>query len=143
MRVTTVKSEQIWQSPDGKRTIWEVTLQGAPGEGEYRLKTYSEVIAKEGWSGEVEDYLNPKGEKFVRQPKHDFTGNPGRGGNYQPRDDDAIRAQWSIGRAVDTIDWKDPELDLAHVLTVVERRANAFYDLVYRVKAHGDKGGES
>jgi hypothetical protein len=66
MHVQTHESKQIWQSPDGQRTIWEVTLKSDDG-ADYRLKTYSPDIGTPGWSGEVRSYRSPRGDRFVRQ----------------------------------------------------------------------------
>src|SRR4051794_14659314 len=65
MNVKTINSEQIWQSSDGQRTIWEVTLK-ADDDKEYKLKTYSSKISQMGFEGEVRSYVNPRGERFVR-----------------------------------------------------------------------------
>lgn len=66
MQVKTIHGEQVWQSSDGQRTIWEVSLKGDDGK-DYRLKTYSNKIAQLGFEGEVRSYVNPRGERFVRQ----------------------------------------------------------------------------
>jgi hypothetical protein len=66
MHVQTHESKQIWQSPDGKRTISEVTLEASEGDV-YKLKTYSASIAEIGWSGKVMTYMSPRGDRFVRK----------------------------------------------------------------------------
>jgi hypothetical protein len=142
MRGRTISSKEKWQSPDGKRTIWEVVLE-VDGH-EQTLSTFSSRISQVGFEGELTTYKNDRGDTFVKQPQQQGGyGGGGGGGTYQPRDDAAIRGQWAIGRAIETIDWKDPKLDLSHVLTLVERRAKAFYDLVDRVKDHGGKEAAS
>jgi hypothetical protein len=124
MNVKTTHVEQLWQSPDGKRTIWEVNLLGDDGR-EYRLKTYSPKISEMGFSGEVRSYQNFRGERFVRQvlsaPKQSFT-----------RDDSAIRAQWAIGQAINLASVKmDKD---AITLPVIETYAKELFATVSRVK---------
>lgn len=124
MNVKTTHVEQIWQSPDGKRKIWEVSLKGDDGR-EYRLKTYSPKISQLGFSGEVKSYVNYRGERFVRQvltaPKPSYG-----------RDDSAIRAQWAIGQAINLASVKmDKE---AITLPVIETYAKELFATVSRVK---------
>lgn len=128
MHVKTINSEQVWQSSDGQRTIWEVTLQASDNQ-EYKLKTYSSKIGQMGFEGEVRSYLNPRGERFVRQvPQAVQTG--GRSGFG--RDDAAIRAQWAIGQAINLASVKmDKE---AITLPVIERYAKELFATVSRVK---------
>lgn len=124
MNVKTTNVQQIWQSPDGKRTIWEVTLRAGDNH-DYKLKTYSPEIARLGFSGEVRSYLNPRGDRFVRQVTAD------KHGGYQ-RDDNAIRAQWAIGQAINLASVKmDRE---AITLPVIEEYARELYATVSRVK---------
>lgn len=125
MQVKTINSEQVWQSSDGQRTIWEVTLKGDDGR-EYRLKTYSNKIAQLGFDGEVRSYVNPRGERFVRQvPSAKPSFNSGR-------DDSAIRAQWAIGQAINLASVKmDKE---AITLPVIEKYAKELFATVSRVK---------
>jgi hypothetical protein len=135
MRGRTIESKQVWQALDGQKTIWEVTLEA---DGQKQMyKTYSPKIAQLGFEGEITTYQSPKGDTFVKQPQQQ--GGYG-GGKYRPRDDAAIRAQFAIKTAVTTIDWNDPKLDPHEALKTIERRANAFYDLVDRVKTHGGGG---
>lgn len=127
MQVKTTNSEQVWQSPDGQKTIWEVTLK-ADGGNEYRLKTYSEAVAQLGFEGEVESYLNNRGERFVRQKLAKKAGAYGR-------DDDAIRAQWAIGQAINLASVKMDKEQIT--LPVIEEYAKELFATVSRVK--GDK----
>jgi hypothetical protein len=123
MQVKTINSEQVWQSSDGQRTIWEVTLKADDGK-EYRLKTYSNKIAQMGFDGEVRSYVNPRGERFVRQVP---SAKPSFG-----RDDSAIRAQWAIGQAINLASVKmDKE---AITLPVIEKYAKELFATVSRVK---------
>lgn len=124
MKVKTTHIEQVWQSPDGQKTIWEVTLKG-DGGNEYRLKTYSEAIARLGFEGEVESYLNKRGERFVRQKMSK------KAGAYS-RDDDAIRAQWAIGKAIDLAAVKMDKSQIT--LPVIEEYAKELFATVSRVK---------
>lgn len=123
MNIKTINSEQVWQSSDGQRTIWEVTLKADDGK-EYRLKTYSNKIAQMGFEGEVRSYVNPRGERFVRQV-------PSMKPSFQ-RDDGAIRAQWAIGQAINLASVKmDKE---AITLPVIEKYAKELFATVSRVK---------
>lgn len=97
MKVKTISTKEVWKAPDGKKTIWEVTLKADDGQ-EYGLKTFSEKVAAEGFEGEVESYVNNRGDRFVKQVAKQ---NPyGGKGNYSPKDQESIRAQWAIGQAV-------------------------------------------
>lgn len=96
MKATTTSSNKIWESSDGQRKIWEVTIKADDGN-DYRLKTYSEKIGTEGFEGELETYLNPKGDRFVRQPKQEGGGYKGGGGNN--KNQPIIQTQWAIGQA--------------------------------------------
>lgn len=105
MKVKTLHSEQKWQSPDGQKTIWAVTLD-ADGT-KYQLQTFSEKIAAIGFEGDVESYTNARGDRFVKQPQ--IQGGYARGGNGADRAKaDAakqaeIRAEWSIGKAISSL----------------------------------------
>ena len=128
MNMKTTHSQQIWQAPDGRRTIWEVTLSADDGS-DYKLKTYSPEVARLGFSGEVRSYLNPRGDRFVRQITH-APAKIGSGG-YQ-RDDNAIKAQWAIGQAINLASVKmDKE---AITMPVIEKYARELYATVGRVK---------
>ena len=117
MQVKTTNSEQIWQSPDGARSIWEVTLKADDGH-EYRLKTYSPKVSQLGFAGEVESYQNPRGDRFVRQkPQAKVTSSAG---SYQ-RDDNAIKAQWAIGQAINLASVKMDKKDIT--MPVIENYA--------------------
>jgi hypothetical protein len=110
MQVKTIDSEQVWQSPD-------------------QLKTYSGMVASPNFTGEVYSYLDKRGERFVRQAAKAKT-TAGKGG--YSRDDDAIRAQWAIGQAINLASVKmDKE---AITLPVIERYARELFATVSRVK---------
>lgn len=74
------------------------------------------------------DADNFKAERPAERPQE---GSGSRG--YQPRDDMAIRAQWAIGQAVQTIAYLSPKAQDEWTATV-ERRAKEFYAMVDRVK---------
>ena len=124
MNAKTIHSEQVWTSGDGKRTIWEVTLKADDGR-EYRLKTYSARVAQMGHEGEVRSYVNPRGERFVRQVP--IAAKP----SFR-RDDDAIRAQWAIGQAINLASVKMEKE--AITLPVIEKYAKELFATVSRVK---------
>lgn len=96
MKAKTIASEQVWRASDGSRTIWKVELSADDGR-KYQLQTYSGEIAKIGFEGEVESYIGPRGDMFVRQPKQE-NGYKGRGGSKQ-NNQPVIQAQWAIGQA--------------------------------------------
>lgn len=69
LQVTTKSANQVWASPDGQRTIFELQLEyeGKP----VKAKTYSKEISVPGWMGTVETYEKPGRngvETFVKQP---------------------------------------------------------------------------
>lgn len=74
LSVTTKSVKEVWRS--GDRAIFELALdyQG----NLFKAKTYSNAIAKEGWSGEVETY-----EKQGRYGVETFVKQPQREGGYQ------------------------------------------------------------
>lgn len=93
----TMDSHQVWQTPDGKRTIWDVILQSPDGKN-YKLKTFSTAISRVGFEGDVQSYESKNGERFVRQapkPAEQTAGQPAA----ESRDHN-IRAQWAIGQAI-------------------------------------------
>lgn len=86
LQVTTKSAEQVWTSPDGKMTIFKVSLE-MDGKT-FGAKTYSKAIATEGWSGTVESYEKQGrngAETFVKQPQKEGGWSGGRGGG-KPQD---------------------------------------------------------
>lgn len=130
MQVKTIDSEQIWRSPDGSKKIWSVKLATPDGK-DYRLKTYSQAVAQPNFTGEVYSYLDKRGERFVRQSTKAPAGAGVGKGGYR-RDDDAIRAQWAIGQAINLASVKMPKEDIT--LPVIERYARELFATVSRVK---------
>ena len=128
MQVKTTHSEQIWQSPDGTRKIWEVTLKDEKGQ-DYKLKTYSPKVGQLGFTGEVKSYVNRYGERFLRQQLPEKSA--ATGSSYS-RDDSAIRAQWAIGQAINLAAVKmDKD---AITLPIIEKYAKELFATVSRVK---------
>ena len=125
MKAKTIRSERVWQSPDGEKTIWDVVLE-AEGK-EYPLKTFSTKIAEVGFEGEVESYVNQRGDRFVKQVPQ-----PQKSGGGYSRDDAGIRAQWAIGQAIAltsaTMDKK------AITMQIIEDYAKQLFATVSRVK---------
>jgi hypothetical protein len=133
MKAQTISSEKTWESSDGTRSIWEVSLKGDDGKT-YRLKTYSERISQVGYSGEVKSYVNPRGERFVRQvPSPDRPAFNKAGASDTGRDDRTIKAQWAIGQAVSVVQKSDPTLD-DDFYTRVEMTAAKFFNMVDKIK---------
>jgi hypothetical protein len=126
MRAKTINSEQVWQSPDGQKTIWNVTLE-ADGK-QYPLKTFSNRIAEPGFEGDVESYANQRGDRFVKQLPKPQTG--GSGG--YSRDDAAIKAQWAIGQAIALTSTIMDKKDIT--MQVIEDYAKQLYATVSKVK---------
>lgn len=82
LQVKTVSAEEVWKSPDGKLTIFKLTLEH-DGQ-QVGAKTYSKTIATAGWSGTVETYEKSGrngSETFVKQPQQE--GFQPRGGGGQ------------------------------------------------------------
>lgn len=127
MRAKTLASQQVWQSPDGQKTIWDVTLE-ADGR-QYPLKTFSSKIAEVGFEGEVESYANQRGDRFVKQtPKPEAQRS---GGGYS-RDDAAIKAQWAIGQAIALL---SATMDKSAInIQIIEDYAKQLFATVSRVK---------
>lgn len=129
MQVKTIESDQVWQSPDGEKKIWSVKLETPEGK-DYQLKTYSQAIAHPNFNGEVYSYLDKRGERFVRQVTKSPAETTAKGG--YSRDDNAIRAQWAIGQAINLASVKMPKDDIT--LPVIERYAKELFATVSRVK---------
>lgn len=142
LEVTTKSANQVWASPDGQRVIYALELD-YNGES-VTAKTYSAAIATPGWKGTVDTYEKQGRngtETFVKQPPKEggWQGNSGpqsSGGQiagskpaYQPRDDKAIQAQWSIGQAVTVAN-----LGLETDMGAVESLAKEFFAMIERVK---------
>jgi len=125
MQVTTTDTKQVWQSPDGEKTIWEVTLRGEDDK-EYGLKTFSSAVGTLGFTGDVETYVNQRGDRFVRQV---VKKQPVMAGDQR---DLSIRAQWAIGQAIAlasaTMDKK------SITMGVIEKYAKDLFASVSRVK---------
>jgi len=128
MQARTINTEQIWQSPDGTRKIWEVTLK--TDAGEHRIKTYSPKIGQLGFEGDVQSYRNPRGDRFVKQllpaKKEAATAS-----GYS-RDDNAIKAQWAIGQAINLASVKMDKSEIT--LPLIEKYARELFATVSRVK---------
>lgn len=101
LQVTTKDAEQVWQSPDGKITIFKVSLEY---EGKaFEAKTYSKAIATVGWSGEVESYKKPGrngDEAFVKQPQKEG----GFGGSRRDVDPFTMYLSYSKDLAIAMLD---------------------------------------
>jgi hypothetical protein len=121
----TIHSEKVWQSPDGQKSIWEVMLH-ADGT-EYKLKTFSPRISQIGFEGEVESYVNPRGDRFVKQKATRSSANN--------RDQNVIRAQWAIGQSI-ALSAATMRKD-AITMELIEHKAHELYEMVDRIKASG------
>lgn len=140
--VTTKAIKQVWQSPDGQRTINEVTMdyQGKL----FKANTFSNDIATIGWSGDVESYEKDGrngSQTFVKQaPKEGgwSGGQASTGGqtsgksSYTPKDEKAIQAMWAIGQSIAAHSGA-ADMDTAD-LSSVEGYAKELFEMVDRVK---------
>jgi hypothetical protein len=97
MIAKTISAEQVWQSPDKEKTIWNVSLE-ADGK-QYAMKTFSPSVAVVGWQGEVESYANQRGERFVKPVGQD----DGTKAGADCTTDERIRSQWAIGQAAQAV----------------------------------------
>ncbi len=78
-----------WQSPDGQRKIWQVTVDVNGKQAP--CKTYSQVLSQVGYQGMIETYekANNRGgiDTFIKQPAQDpqqaAQGRPYSGGGQQ------------------------------------------------------------
>lgn len=137
--VTTKEVKHVWSSPDNSRHINEVTMDY---NGKlFKANTFSDKIATEGWSGDVESYekLGRDGSQtFVKQvPKENsqyqggtqpIPGGQRGSGNYVPKDEKAIQAMWAIGQSIAALNDKVEDLQL------VEDYAKELFAMVDRVK---------
>jgi hypothetical protein len=121
MTITTVRSKEIWQSPDKQKTLYEVVIE-ADGR-QATVKSWSKAIAAPGWSGDVEKY-DKEGrngvETFIKQPKSDS--------GFKPKDEAAIKAMWSISQAIawlaatdKTVSFEDMEPLARNLFAMVDR----------------------
>lgn len=142
-RVVAVQNNgtPVWQSPDGQRKIWKVTVDVNGKTAE--CSTYSQQLATVGFQGEIETYerTNNRGgsDTFIKQPPREdsqyntgapvgVAGVPARTG-YTPKDETAIKAMWSIGQAV-AFHVNEGET----VLAAIEKTAEELFAMVDRVK---------
>lgn len=132
MLAKTVHSEQVWQSPDSKKTIWQVVLETGDHKT-YALKTYSPKVSMLGFEGEVESYVNNRGDRFVRQTiKQKQTADNDR--------DNSIRAQWAIGQAIALA---SATMDKQKItMSIIERYARDLFATVSRVKGEELQPGD-
>jgi hypothetical protein len=127
MKARTIASTQAWQSPDGQKTIWDVTLE-SDGK-QYPLKTFSPKIAEVGFEGEVESYSNQRGDRFVKQPQKQ-----GGYGGGQTKDGAAIKAQFAIKAAIQYAGLQGS----MPAMEDIEGYAGMFFGMIDRIK-----GGQS
>lgn len=142
VKVKVVATKQLWQSPDGNRTIYEVEME-YNGQ-RFKAKTYSAAIASVGFEGDVESYKKQgkQGEEtFIKQqPKEGFTqggqqAQSGRGYSGNTKDEAAIKAMWAIDKAKDMVlaTLGDNPKDAA-MLLAIEVNAQELFAMVDRIK---------
>lgn len=101
LKITTKRSSEIWKSPDGQRKIHEVIMKVDGQDELFKANTFSDSIAVEGFTGEVETYEREgKGgsQTFVKQVQKE-SGFKGKTA-YTPKDEEAIKAMFAIKTAV-------------------------------------------
>lgn len=122
-----------WVEFEGHQSSVLMRAKNAPEVGGMEYGTVSQETSKAG-----KPYF-----KFKREQREDgqqfhseVKSFKGEKKEWQPRDDNAIRAQWAIGQAVTSIG-KIPmnESDYAHIELV----ATKFYSMVDRVKGNDPK----
>lgn len=110
-QATVIDSKQVWASPDGQRTMFEVTMQ-VNGQTVV-AKTWSGAVSKIGWSGQLESYdkANNQGgtDTFVKQPQKEggFGGKSG-GAKFEK---DPFTMYLSYAKDVAVAMLKDGKLD--------------------------------
>jgi hypothetical protein len=137
-QVKTTSSDKIWSTPDGKMSIYKVTMDynGDP----MTAKTYSDAIAQVGWSGEVETYEkegkgNNPAETFVKQPpKEGYQGGGSYGGGRpqakSPVDNYTMYLSYVKDIAVALINTKAyTDERLAEIATAVATTGEMFYEM--------------
>lgn len=109
-RVVAVENngEPVWQSPDGQRKLWKVTVDVNGNQAE--VSTFSGKLAQVGFNGEMESYerTNNQGgnDTFVKQPQQEqpaggYRGNSGSGFKAAaPRDNFTMYLSYSKDIAV-------------------------------------------
>lgn len=135
----TVKAaRQVWASPDGQKTISEVILD--VGGNEVRAKTYSDAIAREGWSGTVETYEKQGRngvETFVKQPPKEgsygnqYSGSRSASSGAAKKEFDNFTMYLSYAKDLAIAMLKDGVLDevkYGHVLSAVTAGGRTLYD---------------
>lgn len=103
----TVKNWKPWEDHETNQPILDIygNIKGSltlSGVGEPVDGTFKHPPAVGSTiSGSVEEYTTKSGstrQRFKREPKQEPAFS--RGGTYQPRDDAAIRAQWSLSQSI-------------------------------------------
>jgi hypothetical protein len=120
-------ADDAFQVPGTDLKIWKVKVELPDGTREL-YSTMSAKIANLNFAGDLEVYENDKGKVYIRQPKQDKPSFAPKKDQkeWQPRDDNAIRAQWAIGQAVNQLGNAAPD--------EIEAAAIRFYAMVDRVK---------
>jgi len=125
-KVTKVSQEEprVWDGDNGKVYYIKVMLEGHDKPVSIGKKTPDAIKVGDTVSGEITE-TQYETDKFKAEKKPYTPGFKG-----EPRDNDRIVAQWSIGQAVATL---QPKLN-SNDLSDVEEMAKLFYAMVDRVK---------
>lgn len=86
INATVKQAKQVWASPDGQKKIFKLVLDVDGGDMD--ASSYSEAVAKVGWTGELDTYEKEGKygtETFVRQPKKEGFGSFGGGKSYSAK----------------------------------------------------------
>jgi hypothetical protein len=136
-RITKVSQQppREWSNPKGGTIYYiKVKLQGHDKPVEIGKKSPDSLHAGVVVHGTIEPTEFPA-DKF----KADLLPQPGYGGggNRQPKDEAAIRAQMSIKAAIQALPQADVTGDNSRYLAAVEELATAIFSMVDRVKNSG------
>jgi len=142
----TKQSKEIWKSADGARTIWGVVLE-VDGK-QVPMKTYSQAIAVEGFSGAVESYEKPGkngAETFVKQAPKEGGSYGGRSyGNKGQGDQFTMYLSYAKDIAVALIEKGDYAAEkLAEIVNDVGLAGEQLYGMRQNSEKSGDSGVQS
>jgi len=131
-KITKVSTQEprVWDNPKGGKIYYiKVAVDGWEKPIEVGKKSPDALKVGDELHGTITATEYPN-DKFKADPPA-FSG--GGKSNYVPRDDDAIRAQWAIGQAIQ-FHIHHPKEDGTMSLDIIEPYAIELYAMVERVK---------
>lgn len=139
-----LKSFEASDFKDNNNNFWCTAVFEGVGEPlKWVVRDPTKIVVGDEYFGEIRDWTSAAGKvwpRFYREEKPEQNHGQSQGGGqtakkeWQPRDDNAIRAQWAIGQAVSTHDWAKGTTNYGFI----EERAKEFYTMVDRVKGSSD-----